>query len=355
MGRRTTNLPPHVRRHRGGFRAVFRIGGEQHRSGTYETPGEAAAYVVAVKRAARAGADKVPTLARAWALLDDDIASSGVAAGTADFYRKQRGIVAREFADDLLLDEVTPERLRAYAAKRIGAGVAARTAWHKELLVLGRALECARRDGLIATNPYRDCRKPPNRQRGYRMLTVDQLDEVLATIRASGLANAARDAAVVELSFGCGLRRAELARLRRQDVDLRAGRLFVAGKTGDSYLPIHDRVRPALETLLAGDSDPLIGGEKMIERLFLRWSKRLGLERRFSPQVLRHSTASALARGGARDWVVKEAMRHRDLRTTQRYVHEMPDLVPRALDALRPGRSSSAPPAEQAPPSTAPR
>lgn len=346
MGRRTTNLPPYVRRHRDSFRAVFLAEGKLHRSPTFKTPREASAYAKAVLRLAREGAAQLPTLGRAWDRLDDELTAIGARAGTRAYYRKQREIVGRSLPDSMLLHEIDEDRLRAYAAARIAAGVLPRTAWHHELGALGRALNVAVRGGLIQRNPLALIRKPPNRQKGFKMLAMDAIDEALAKIRASGLPNAARDADIVELSFACSLRLSELARLRRQDVDLKAGRVFVEGKTGDQHVPIGARARPVLERILASGRDPLFPSAKTIGTMTLRWSRRLGLAKNFSTQVLRHSAATAVVRAGVNPWVVMEFMRHADLRTTRKYVHEAPDQVRTALDALRPSPPREAPPAE---------
>lgn len=336
-------LPKHVRRHGLGFRAVLVVNGERHRSPVLPTIAEAAAYARAVRDAARRGADLVPTLGVAWQMLEAELAATGARPATLAYYVVHRRTVARVIADETLLHEIDEPMLQRYAARRIADGVTPRVVWHKEIQALGRAIGVAERAGLVASNAVRKARKPTNRQRGYEMLTPQQIDEALAAIRSAPLRQrgAARDADVIELSFALSLRRAELSRLRSSDVDFAAGRLRVDGKNSDTHVPISTRARPVLERLVAqANGGSLCGSERQIEAIFARWSKRLGV--RLTPQVMRHSLGSALARAGTEPWIVQEVMRHRDLRTTRKYVHEMPDRARAALDALLPGQSAAA-------------
>jgi len=228
---------------------------------------------------------------------------------------------------------------------------------HEEPEVAAIALNMAERAGLIVANPLRRVRKPPNRQRGYPMLTPGAIDSALVTIRASKYRCAQRDADIVELSHCLSLRRRELSRIEAGHIDLDAARLFVIGKNGEPYYPISERARPILERFLARGCSPLVGSEGLIEKAFERWSKRLGLAGRFSPQVMRHSFADALAEDGVDAHALKDAMRHSNLRTTQRYVHES-RRVRAVLDALPRGRSPAASPSAPVPsppPSAAPR
>lgn len=357
MAPRKVSLPEHVRRHGPGFRAVLTIEGKRHRSPVFPEVAQAVAYARAVKEAARRGADQLPTLGRAWEMLEAELQAIGSRPATVTYYVVHRRTVARLIPDATMLHDIDEPMLQSYAARRIAEGVTPRVVWHKELQALGRALALAERAGLVAANVVRRARKPSNRQQGFAMLVPEQIDAALAAIRAAPTQQraAAHDADVIELSFCLSLRRAELARLRVEHVDFAAGRVLVDGKNSDVHVPISKRARPILERLVAsaGNGGLLCGGVRHLEKTFERWSKRLGV--RLSPQVLRHSLGSALARAGTEPWIVQEVMRHRDLRTTRKYVHEMPDRARAALDALQPSRSPSAPAEAQEPPSDSPR
>jgi site-specific recombinase XerD len=59
-----------------------------------------------------------------------------------------------------------------------------------------------------------------------------------------------------------------------------------------------------------------------------------GIDRRVRIHDLRHAHASWLLSGGADLQVVKERLGHGSLRTTERYLHTLPDADETALDAL---------------------
>ena len=64
-----------------------------------------------------------------------------------------------------------------------------------------------------------------------------------------------------------------------------------------------------------------------------------GLDFNVRVHDLRHAHASWLLAGGADIQVVKERLGHGSLRTTEKYLHTLPDADDTALDALRRTRS----------------
>jgi integrase/recombinase XerC len=147
-----------------------------------------------------------------------------------------------------------------------------------------------------------------------------------------------RDAAVLELLYGSGLRVAELCGLRHRDLDLSHRMVTVWGKgSRQRRVPVG---RPAAAALLAwltaGRSVLAAAGKQPGEpgdALFLnrrggplgtRDVRRL-LDRRSAapthPHALRHSFATHLLDGGADLRVVQELLGHASLQTTQVYTH----------------------------------
>ncbi len=147
-------------------------------------------------------------------------------------------------------------------------------------------------------------------------------------------ATRARDDAVLELLYGCGLRVAELCRLDRGDLDV-AGRIVtVWGKGGrERRVPMHDLCAQAVTRWMEGGRVHYVGPESPDEAVFLnRAGRRLGprdvrrlLDRRSPvpthPHALRHSFATHLLDGGADLRVVQELLGHASLQTTQVYTH----------------------------------
>lgn len=163
------------------------------------------------------------------------------------------------------------------------------------------------------------------------------------------------------LIWRTSLRRAEVARLRVQDIDLPARRIFVEGKTNNRYRPIAKALVPALERLIAtADADGrIVSGIRKIENLFARWGERLGIPK-FSPHVLRHGFATDLLNRGVPLPQVASLMGHTGVRMLDRYFHEQDAALRDAVDSLgRDSPSPGTPPADatgqdhQEPPSAA--
>jgi integrase/recombinase XerC len=143
---------------------------------------------------------------------------------------------------------------------------------------------------------------------------------------------AARDAALLTLLYGCGLRISEALSLRRADVPL-ADRLTIKGKGGKQRaLPVLAAVREALDAYAAripfasAPGSPLFlsrRGKPMsareAEALMQRLRGRLGLGERATPHALRHSFATHLLANGCDLRAVQELLGHASLSTTQAY------------------------------------
>jgi len=185
-----------------------------------------------------------------------------------------------------------------------------------------------------------DVRPPKARKQRFDALPDAAMVEVLGRMRAWGetagqRARANRDADLVELLLATGLRKAELARLRKADVDLAARRMFVEGKTDDVYVPIAEEIVPVLERMLARAfrDGRLIRSAGTVEELFKAWRRRLGLPK-FSAHMMRHSLGSSLAAAGVDPFVIRDALRHATLTQSARYVHAAQGRVDRAVDDL---------------------
>jgi integrase/recombinase XerC len=142
----------------------------------------------------------------------------------------------------------------------------------------------------------------------------------------------ARDAALLTLLWGCGLRISEALSLTRADVPLAAS-LRVTGKGGKTRLvPVLPAVAEAIEAYLAelprelAPSEPLFravrGGAlspRHAQALMQKLRGRLGLPASATPHALRHSFATHLLGAGADLRVIQELLGHASLSTTQRY------------------------------------
>ncbi|MBI4200837.1 MAG: tyrosine-type recombinase/integrase [Chloroflexi bacterium] len=147
-----------------------------------------------------------------------------------------------------------------------------------------------------------------------------------------------RDAAILELLYGSGLRLSELAGLNVDDLDLAERAVRVTGKGNKQrVVPLGRPCAEALRRYQEGGRPRLIasrraealflnryGGRlsrRSVEALVKRYALRSGLTHGVHTHTLRHSFATHLLDGGADLRVVQELLGHASPATTQIYTH----------------------------------
>lgn len=143
-----------------------------------------------------------------------------------------------------------------------------------------------------------------------------------------------RDRALLQLLYGTGARASEVTALREQDVDLVGATVHVRGKGGhERVLPLNRAVRAALEAyrLARGARQP--NASFFVTRLrrpmtrggvyerVRTWARRARLAVRVSPHRLRHTFATHLVRAGVGLVTIRDLLGHRQLTSTQLYLH----------------------------------
>ena len=142
----------------------------------------------------------------------------------------------------------------------------------------------------------------------------------------------ARDAALLTLLYGCGLRISEALSLTRGDVPLGPS-LRVLGKGSKTRVtPVLPAVAEAMAAYVAALPQPLAPEEPVFrakrggpfsprhaQALVQSLRGRLGLPASATPHALRHSFATHLLGAGADLRSIQELLGHASLSTTQRY------------------------------------
>ncbi len=251
-------------------------------------------------------------------------------------WAERGGVTGPDGVDRLLL-----RRYLAYLATRRHA----RTTMARKAAALRCYFSWSERRGDIAIDPARRLTAPSGGARLPRVLDRGELTAMLdgpasgqrhvpVPARDFEAATRARDDAVLELLYGCGLRVAELCGLDRGDIDLGGRMVTVWGKGGkERRVPMHDLCADAVARWMDDGRIHFEGPESPPEAVFLnRAHRRLGprdvrrlLDRRSPvpthPHALRHSFATHLLDGGADLRVVQELLGHASLQTTQVYTH----------------------------------
>jgi integrase/recombinase XerD len=253
---------------------------------------------------------------------------------TVDAYRRDLAQLAgrlghspaRATADELA-QWVAQMRADGLAATTVARRVAAVRTFFRHQQLLG-----ARRD-----NPAAELELPKRTRRLPRTLSPAEAERLIEAA-AGTTPRALRDAALVELLYGAGLRVGEAVGLEKGGIDLEQRLVRCTGKGGkERVVPVGRpaaealrlylaRGRPYLDTrhrpelFLNAKGGPLTrAGAFLILR---KLAGKAGLEpERVHPHLLRHSFATHLLEGGADLRSVQELLGHADLATTELYTH----------------------------------
>jgi integrase/recombinase XerD len=186
-------------------------------------------------------------------------------------------------------------------------------------------------------NPAAELEAPRRRPKLPRTLSAREAERLIEAA-AGTTPRALRDAALVELLYGAGLRVSEAVGLERTGVDLDERLVRCTGKGGkERVVPIGRSAADALRRYVSRGRPYLDrrhrrelflnaqGGGLTRSGAFLilrRLAGKAGLEpERVHPHLLRHSFATHLLEGGADLRSVQEMLGHADLATTEVYTH----------------------------------
>jgi integrase/recombinase XerC len=230
------------------------------------------------------------------------------------------------------LQDLTRGDLRAWLAARAARGLKA-TSTARALSVIRGFFRFLARRGLAENAVATALRNPKLAASVPKALSEAEAMDALAHIGELSAEPwiAKRDAALLTLLYGCGLRLGEALSLTRADVRAaRQGRLTVTGKgRKQRIVPVLAIVAAALDDYLAASPfrhDPLFLGARggplnprIVQDRLQRLRLLLGLPATATPHALRHSFATHLLAGGGDLRAIQELLGHASLSTTQRY------------------------------------
>jgi integrase/recombinase XerD len=266
----------------------------------------------------------------------------GLSRNTLEAYRsdlQQYGAFLEQRAVDPL--EVTPADLSAFVsalvAGRDGRRPVAPATLQRKIACLRSFYRHLRRDQILEHDPTSELRPPRARGRLPKVLSRDEVANLLAQPRGNSPA-AVRDRALLETMYACGLRASEAIALGLSHLDLEAGILRAHGKgSKERIVPIGSKAIETLEAYLQYARPRLVGirdephvfvnlrggglSRQGLYKIVQRHARAAGLERKMSPHTLRHSFATHLLAGGCDLRSLQEMLGHADIGTTQIYTH----------------------------------
>ncbi len=206
------------------------------------------------------------------------------------------------------------------------------------------------RRGHLPSDPARALPFPRLPRRLPRTLPRLDLGAALDKLASASDPAAARDLALLEMTYSSGLRLSELVGMHRGDLDRGARLLRVRGKgRKERVTPVGERALAALDRYLALEGrvagprdEPLFRGRsgalspRTVQRLVRRRLAEVAGGLGVTPHALRHSFASHLLDAGADLRAIQELLGHASLASTQVYTHVSRTRLQKAYEQAHP-------------------
>lgn len=238
--------------------------------------------------------------------------------------------------NNLKLENVTLEQLHTFAASLHEYGITPRS----QARVLSGVRSFFRflvLDGVVENDPTELLEWPSLPEHLPVVLTLEEIDRIEDSIDLSK-AEGARNRAIIEVLFSCGLRVSELVNMKLSDLYLEDRVLLVRGKGNKERLvPVSNKAISDLKRwffdrnlmkIKPGEDDYVFLNRRgahltrtMILIMVKRQAEEAGIKKIISPHTFRHSFATALLQGGADLRSIQAMLGHEKIDTTLVYTH----------------------------------
>ncbi len=186
------------------------------------------------------------------------------------------------------------------------------------------------------------------------ILSFDEIESIIAIIDVS-TPEGARNKAIIETLYSCGLRVTELVNLKLSCLYFDVGFIRVIGKgdkerlvpvggTAIKYINlyknnirVHIPIKPGNEDVLFLNRRGIKLSRVMIFMIIKALAKQAGITKNISPHTFRHSFATHLVEGGADLRAVQEMLGHESITTTEIYTHLDREYLRDTLQQYHPG------------------
>jgi integrase/recombinase XerC len=232
------------------------------------------------------------------------------------------------------LKQLLPADIRAFITVRRAEGIGPRSA-QRAVASVRSFFRYLARENVLDSAAARNVRTPRVRRGLPRPLSERDAAAAIALAEENDIDwIARRDAALLTLLYGAGLRISEALSLKRGDVPLGPALTILGKGNKERIVPVLDPVRDAIAAYDAqipftgAKNAPLFlsrRGKPMSPReaqlLMQRLRSGLGLPDTATPHALRHSFATHLLANGGELRAVQELLGHASIATTQIYTH----------------------------------
>lgn len=170
-----------------------------------------------------------------------------------------------------------------------------------------------------------DIPRPKKKRVLPKVISEEEFRQMLRTTRNT------KHKLILQLLFGCGLRRNEVCELKTSDIDFDRGLIYVKGK-GNKYRAVNpgskllEKISKYMnsylpsEYLFEGPGRQIYSGTS-VYTIVSRAASIAGIERKIYPHMLRHTFATLLMEKGVELRLIQEALGHSSSKTTEIYTY----------------------------------
>lgn len=238
---------------------------------------------------------------------------------------------------ELAVDKLTTQDIQGFLAWVNNFGISAATQ-SRLLSGLKSFYSFMQLEYDLAENPTELIETPRLTRTLPDVLSIEEIDALIGAIDLSS-AEGARNKAMLEVLYGCGLRVSELVGLKLSNLFLEIEFIKVEGKgnkerlvpigaTATKQLKIYVEESRVHQTIKIGFEDYVFINKRgthlsrvMVFLIIQKLATAIGLQKKISPHTFRHSFASHLVEGGADLRAVQDMLGHESITTTEIYTH----------------------------------
>jgi len=232
-------------------------------------------------------------------------------------------------------DAITHRMLRSWMADMIQQKISKRSVARK-IASLNAFYRFLLKTGAATQNPARRVAIPKAEKKLPVFLKQEETQRLFAPEMFTDDFIGLRDRCILEVLYGCGIRRAEVVQLQFRNIKFQENVLKVLGKGNKERIipfgaPVKDAFMKYIQTceeqgfdysthFLLNDKGNKLN-PRFVHTIVNRYISNVSNIQKKSPHVLRHSFATHLLDEGADLNAIKEMLGHTSLAATQVYVH----------------------------------
>lgn len=260
--------------------------------------------------------------------------------------------IDEHYEDITTIDKITKEHIIDYIKYLHQKNISARSQ-ARFLSSLKSFYKYLQIEDLVTELPCNDIDLPKISMELPDVLSVEEIEQILKSIDLSE-PNGARNRAIIEVLYGCGLRVSELVNLKISNIDFKESYIRVIGKgnkerlvpigsIAQNQLSIYINQIRSVGKIKSEYSDIVFlnrrGGKLSREMIFLIVKEcvyNAGINKNVSPHTFRHSFATHLIQNGADIRIVQDMLGHESIITTEIYTHIDKTYLKKVIDKCHP-------------------